>query len=169
MAVLMVSDREGAAVDGTADVMDWLLKPFSIAHARTKLRACLLRAGCGSTIRGISEDTEQRMPTAAVQVLQTQPSRKPDPIARHQSAQEEAEKPPLPETANKKGRPDLEKAALLWMFSREIAPFETESFGNRVGEIICRATQKLHSRAAGRWKLIQSSDQRKSQERLKAG
>jgi len=30
----------------------------------------------------------------------------------------------------------LEKAALLWMFSREIALFETENFGNKVGEII---------------------------------
>jgi len=170
MVVLMVSDREGAAADGTADVTDWLLKPLSIAHVRTKLRACLLRAACGSIIRGISEETEQRMRTAAVRVIQTQPSRQPDPTARHQSAQEEAEKPPLPETVNKGGRPpDLEKAALLWMFSREIAPFETESFGNKVGEIIGRATRKLHNRATGQWKLIQPSDQRKSQERLRAG
>jgi len=33
------------------------------------------------------------------------------------------------------------KSALLWMYCREIAPFETPAFGEKVGELIARATK----------------------------
>ena len=34
-----------------------------------------------------------------------------------------------------------DKSALLWMFCREIAPFETPTFSKKVGELIARATR----------------------------
>ena len=32
-----------------------------------------------------------------------------------------------------------DKSALLWMYCREIAPFETPTFNKKVGELIARA------------------------------
>jgi hypothetical protein len=37
--------------------------------------------------------------------------------------------------------PSSDKSALLWMYGREIAAFETPAFNKKVGEIITRATQ----------------------------
>ena len=34
-----------------------------------------------------------------------------------------------------------DKSALLWMYCREIAPFETPTFSTKVGELIARATK----------------------------
>jgi hypothetical protein len=36
-----------------------------------------------------------------------------------------------------------DKAALLWMYCKEIAPFETPTFSKNVGEFIARATRAL--------------------------
>jgi len=33
-----------------------------------------------------------------------------------------------------------DKSALLWMYCREIAPFETPTFSKKIGELIARAT-----------------------------
>jgi hypothetical protein len=35
-----------------------------------------------------------------------------------------------------------DKSALLWMYCREIAPFETPTFSTKVGELIARATKR---------------------------
>jgi hypothetical protein len=42
-----------------------------------------------------------------------------------------------------------DKSALLWMYCREIAPYETSTFSKNVGELIARATatQKRGARA----------------------
>jgi len=42
-----------------------------------------------------------------------------------------------------------DKSALLWMYCREIAPYETSTFIKNVGELIARATatQKRGARA----------------------
>jgi hypothetical protein len=34
-----------------------------------------------------------------------------------------------------------DKAALLWMYCKEIAPFETPTFSKNAGEVIARATR----------------------------
>ena len=34
-----------------------------------------------------------------------------------------------------------DKAALLWMYCKEIAPFETPTFSENAGEVIARATR----------------------------
>jgi hypothetical protein len=41
-----------------------------------------------------------------------------------------------------------DKAALLWMYCKEIAPFETPSFSKNVGEFIARATRAPRKGAA---------------------
>jgi hypothetical protein len=35
-----------------------------------------------------------------------------------------------------------DKSALLWMYCREIAPFETPTFSDKLGELIVRATKR---------------------------
>jgi hypothetical protein len=41
-----------------------------------------------------------------------------------------------------------DKSALLWMYCREIAPFETPTFSTKVGELIARATKRPCNRSA---------------------
>ncbi len=44
-----------------------------------------------------------------------------------------------------------DKSALLWMYCREIAPFETQAFSKKVGNLIDRATKRpseMRNRAA---------------------
>jgi hypothetical protein len=41
-----------------------------------------------------------------------------------------------------------DKAAVLWMYCREIAPFETPTFSKNVGELITRAMGAPHKRQA---------------------
>jgi hypothetical protein len=44
----------------------------------------------------------------------------------------------------------MDRAALLWMYCREIAPFETPTFIKNVGELIARATSVPQKRAVRR-------------------
>ena len=46
-----------------------------------------------------------------------------------------------------------DKAALLWMYCREIAPFEIPIFSKKVGELIARATSAPQKRATYQWQL----------------
>jgi CheY-like chemotaxis protein len=119
-AALMVSHREDAAAD-VANVMDWLIKPFSVAHARAKIRACLMRSACASKVR---KDVSA------------------DAYAARIPEKQQADGKELRDVV------DLQKAALIWMFNREIAPFESDSFGKKVGEVVVRAVQGLHGRQA---------------------
>ena len=43
-----------------------------------------------------------------------------------------------------------DKAALLWMYCKEIAPFETPTFSKNVGELIARATRAPQKAAVRR-------------------
>jgi hypothetical protein len=40
------------------------------------------------------------------------------------------------------------KAALLWMYGREIAAFDTPAFSNRLGRIIAQATSRVTRKAS---------------------
>jgi len=40
-----------------------------------------------------------------------------------------------------------DKAALLWMYCRQIAPFETSTFSKNVGALIARAKRVPYKRA----------------------
>jgi ABC-type hemin transport system substrate-binding protein len=50
--------------------------------------------------------------------------------------------PPIPQTRAGKRHQVIvaEKSALLWMYGREIASFDTPAFSKKLGEIVARAT-----------------------------
>jgi hypothetical protein len=53
---------------------------------------------------------------------------------------------PQKETKKKRSSENVistDKSALLWMYCREIAPFETPTFSKNVGELIARATRAM--------------------------
>jgi hypothetical protein len=61
----------------------------------------------------------------------------------------------MPEKGTEKRRSSekvisTDKAALLWMYCKEIAPFETPTFSKNVGEFIARATCARQKSAARR-------------------
>jgi hypothetical protein len=58
---------------------------------------------------------------------------------------------PLPQKETGKRRfPEnvigTDKSVLLWMYCREIAPFETPAFSEKVGELIARSTSTPSAR-----------------------
>jgi DNA-binding response OmpR family regulator len=127
LPVVVVASAEDQASGAAAGVTDWLVKPFTGAYARTKIRAWVLRTAC-QWMRGvIPEDEERRLARPPVHVQQR----------RRAGAR--------PQKGTEKRRSSekvisTDKSALLWMYGREIAPFETPTFCNKVGELIARAT-----------------------------
>jgi DNA-binding response OmpR family regulator len=119
LPVVMVASQEVQAPDAAAGVTDWLIKPFTGAYARTKIRAWVLRTAC-QWMRGCyPEDEERRL------------ARPPVHIRRAPMAQRGME-----------NVISTDKAALLWMYCREIAPFETPAFRKELGNLIARATTR---------------------------
>jgi phosphoribosyl 1,2-cyclic phosphodiesterase/DNA-binding response OmpR family regulator len=131
--VVMVASQQDQAAGDARGVTDWLIKPFTDAHARTKIRTWVLRTACQWMRRGIPEEERlalavhvQHRPRTAARV----PGSRPMP-------QNEAEK-----SRSRGNAISTDKSALLWMYCREIAPFETPTFSNRIGELIARATNR---------------------------
>jgi CheY-like chemotaxis protein len=87
LPVVMVAAQEDLDTAATAGVTDWLIKPFTDAYARTKIRAWALRAAC-QWIRGaIPKDEEQRLASLrALRILDTEPEDRFDRITRLASA-----------------------------------------------------------------------------------
>ncbi len=86
LPVVVVAEREQRDSAG-AGVTDWLIKPFSSAYARTKIRAWMLRTAC-RWIRGrIPADEERRLASLrALRILDTGPEDRFDRITRLASA-----------------------------------------------------------------------------------
>jgi ribonuclease BN (tRNA processing enzyme)/DNA-binding response OmpR family regulator len=125
LPVIMVAAQENQAAGAAAGVTDWLIKPFTDACARTKIRAWALRAAC-QWMRGvIPEDEEWRL------------ARPPVHVRRAPMAQKGIENKRFSENVI-----STDKSALLWMYCREIAPFETPAFRKRVGDLIARAAKR---------------------------
>jgi phosphoribosyl 1,2-cyclic phosphodiesterase/DNA-binding response OmpR family regulator len=119
LPVVMVASQEVQAPGAAAGVTDWLIKPFTGAYARTKIHAWVLRTAC-QWMRGCyPEDEERRL------------ARPPVHIRRAPMAQRGME-----------NVISTDKAALLWMYCREIAPFETPAFRKELGNLIARATTR---------------------------
>ena len=113
---------------------DWLINPFSGASARTKMRAWVLRTA-RQWMRGVIPEGEERRLTGPP--VHVQQRRRAGARARGSR--------PMPQKGTEKRRSSenvmsTNKAALLWMYCREIAPFETSTFSDKVGELIARAT-----------------------------
>jgi hypothetical protein len=81
---------------------------------------------------GYSEDEERRLARLPMHVQQ---HRRAGARARGSRPQKEIKKRRFPENVI-----STDKSVLLWMYCREIAPFETPTFSEKVGELIARAT-----------------------------
>jgi phosphoribosyl 1,2-cyclic phosphodiesterase/DNA-binding response OmpR family regulator len=124
LPVVLLAAQEDQARGAAAGVTDWLVRPFTGAYARTKIRAWVLRAAC-QWMRGvIREDEERRL------------ARSPVHVRRAPTPQKETENRRFSENVI-----STDKAALLWMYCREIAPFETPTFSKKVGELVARSTR----------------------------
>jgi phosphoribosyl 1,2-cyclic phosphodiesterase/DNA-binding response OmpR family regulator len=119
LPVIMVAAQENQAAGASAGVTDWLIKPFTDACARTKIRAWALRSAC-KWMRGVKEL-----------------ARPPVHVRRAPMAQKGIENRRFSENVI-----STDKSALLWMYCREIAPFETPAFSKKVGNLIARATKR---------------------------
>ena len=123
LPVVMVAAQEDPDSGAAAGVTDWLIKPFTDAYARTKIRAWALRAAC-QWMRGVIPEDEEL-------------ARPPVHVRRAPMAQKGTENRRFSENVI-----STDKSALLWMYCREIAPFETPAFSKKVGNLIARATKR---------------------------
>jgi phosphoribosyl 1,2-cyclic phosphodiesterase/DNA-binding response OmpR family regulator len=124
LPVVVVAAEENQTAGAAAGVTDWLIKPFTDAYARTRICAWALRTACQRSRIVISEDKTRRLAGPLV------------PAQRSPTAQRGME--------NKRFSKNVistDKSALLWMYCREIAPFETPAFSKAVGDLIARATK----------------------------
>jgi ribonuclease BN (tRNA processing enzyme)/CheY-like chemotaxis protein len=124
LAVVMVATQENPMAGAAAGVTDWLIRPFTDAYARTKIRAWVLRAACQWIRSAIPADEKLRL------------ARQPVHVRRAPMAQKGMENKGFSEHVI-----NTDKWALLWMYCREIAPFETPAFSEAVGNLIARATK----------------------------
>jgi ribonuclease BN (tRNA processing enzyme)/DNA-binding response OmpR family regulator len=131
LPILMVAEQEDQRADA-AGVTDWLIKPFTVAHARSKIGAWLLRTACQSIGNDASAAAKQPVP-AATETLQAKQVMAGGTTTVLRATSEKGNGH-LPERS-----PQLDKSTLLWMYGREIAPFETAAFSSLVGDIIARA------------------------------
>jgi phosphoribosyl 1,2-cyclic phosphodiesterase/DNA-binding response OmpR family regulator len=125
LPVVMVAAEENQAAGGAAGVTDWLIRPFTDAHARTKISAWALRAACQRIRVVIPQDENGRL------------TRPPVHIRKASMAQRGIE--------NKRFSKNVistDKSDLLWMYCREIAPFETPAFSKAVGDLVARSARR---------------------------
>jgi phosphoribosyl 1,2-cyclic phosphodiesterase/CheY-like chemotaxis protein len=87
LPVVMIAGLEDSDSGVAAGVTDWLIKPFTSAYARTKIRAWVLRTAC-RWIRGtVPADEERRLASLrALRILDTDPDERFDRITRLASA-----------------------------------------------------------------------------------
>jgi ribonuclease BN (tRNA processing enzyme)/DNA-binding response OmpR family regulator len=131
--VVMVAAQEDQAAGAAAGVTDWLIEPFTDAYARTKIRAWVLRTACQRMRGVIPGDEDRRLARPPVHVQQ-----------RRQAGARARGKAPISQkgTENRRFSENVistDKSAVLWMYCREVAPFETPTFSRKVGELIARA------------------------------
>jgi hypothetical protein len=133
-----VAEHEDTNVDDAAEVSDWLVKPFTLAHARTKVRTWLLRAAHQTNKHRAELEEHRRLPFRPFVV--TGADRRADKIAEYVRVLEK-------ETHRERSGISSEKAALLWMYGSEMAAFDTPEFGRKLGRIITQATSKAARKA----------------------
>jgi ribonuclease BN (tRNA processing enzyme) len=135
LPVVIVASEQDQARGVWAGVTDWLIKPFTGAYARTKVRAWVLRTACEEMRTVIPQGEELRL------------ARPPLPIEppRLTAQRVKGSRRPMRHGGTEARRSSdsaisTEKAALLWMYCREVAPFETPSFRKKIGQLIAHAT-----------------------------
>ena len=81
--LLVVADEEDVQDWTKIGVSGWLIRPFSLAYARTRIRACLLRTACRWERALTSEDEERRLESLYdLGILDTPPEERFDRITR---------------------------------------------------------------------------------------
>ena len=81
--IIVVADQEEALAGIKTEVAGWLIRPFSAAYARTRIRACLLRTTCHWERALTSQDEEQRLAVLhGLSILDTPPEERFDQITR---------------------------------------------------------------------------------------
>jgi CheY-like chemotaxis protein len=87
LPVVMIARQSDQEPGVAAGVTDWLIKPFTGAYARTKIRAWVLRTACRWTRGAVPADEERRLGSLrALQILDTEPEERFDRITRLASA-----------------------------------------------------------------------------------
>ena len=87
LPVVMVAAQDDQPAGAAAGVTDWLIKPFSDAYARTKIRAWVSRTVCQWTRASIPPDEERRLASLrALSILDTDREERFDRITRLASA-----------------------------------------------------------------------------------
>jgi len=129
LAVVLVAEQQNEDAGVAAGVSDWLIKPFTAAHARTTIRKWLLRTASKSIKGAVPADQEQRLPP--LRVRHTAKSLGSDRSLQRVLQKRADQRDPAISS---------DKSALLWMYGREIASFDTPTFSKKLGEIIARAT-----------------------------
>jgi DNA-binding response OmpR family regulator len=137
LPILMVAEQEDQPAGEAAGVTDWLIKPFTVAQARSKIGAWLLRTACQSIGNDASAAAKEPAPPLA-EVLQAGQVMAGGTTTVLRATSDEGTGH-LPERGSQ-----VDKSALLWMYCREIAPFETAAFNSMVGDIIARAKIAPH-------------------------
>lgn len=138
LPVLLVAEHEGADGDEAAGVSDWLIKPFTSAHARTKVRTWLLRSAHTANKDDTDFDGKRLLSFRRfVAAAGDRGADKIEGLVRVLEKETDREQPSI----------SSEKAALLWMYGREIAAFDTPGFSNKVGRIITQATSRVARKA----------------------
>jgi phosphoribosyl 1,2-cyclic phosphodiesterase/DNA-binding response OmpR family regulator len=125
LPVVMVAAQENQAAGAAAGVTDWLIRPFTDAYARTKICAWVLRTACQRSRVVIFEDEKRRLAGPLVRVRRA-------PMVQRGRENKRFSKNVI----------STDKSALLWMYCREIAPFETPAFSKAVGDLITRAARR---------------------------
>jgi ribonuclease BN (tRNA processing enzyme)/DNA-binding response OmpR family regulator len=135
--VVMVAGEEDQEPGAAAGVTDWLIKPFTGAYARTKIRAWVLRTACQWIRRGVPANEKRPLASPrAMRFVGTAPGHRSHRITGlHSRPQKGTER-----RRSSQRITSSDKSALLWMYGREIASFETPTFSSKVGEIIAQAT-----------------------------
>lgn len=80
---IVVAPIEDEAITAKTQVQEWLIKPFSSAYARTRIRACLLRKACHWERALTSDKEENRLASLHdLAILDTPPEERFDRITR---------------------------------------------------------------------------------------
>jgi DNA-binding response OmpR family regulator len=83
LPIIMVAARHDVQAGMAAGVTDWLIKPFTVSYARTKVRAWILRTACHWMKAPLPEDEERRLACLRdIRILDTEREERFDRITR---------------------------------------------------------------------------------------
>jgi phosphoribosyl 1,2-cyclic phosphodiesterase/DNA-binding response OmpR family regulator len=83
LPVVLIAAKEDQAAGESAGVSDWLIRPFTAAYARTRVRAWVLRTACRWMLPPVPGDEQQRLSSLReLQILDTPREERFDRVTR---------------------------------------------------------------------------------------